>query len=165
LSGLTIAWQAIAQQCPEKGHQLEGHGEPGFAAEAVLGFAGAMPNRGEGAFDGNGCADVLLMFGREVIECQEHVAVFDQFGDGLVVFHAICRDEVVERSRGIHPRFSLPDVVQMALCPGLGRLRHRVQHITRFAEPAALLFLRAKDLAQSTSEVWGVIPLLHPTPI
>ena len=92
------------QQCPEKGHQLEGHGEPGFAAEAALGFTGAVSNHGEGAFDGIGCADVLPIFGREVTECQEYVAVFGQFGDGLVVFHAICRDEVVECSRGIPPR-------------------------------------------------------------
>ena len=104
MSGLTITWQGIVQQCPEKGHQLEGHGEPGFAAEAALGFTGAVSNHGEGAFDGIGCADVLPIFGREVTECQEYVAVFGQFGDGLVVFHAICRDEVVECSRGIPPR-------------------------------------------------------------
>lgn len=120
-------------------------------------LTGAVSNRGEGAFDGIGSPDVLPMFGREVIECQEHVAVFGQFGDGLVVFHAICHDEVIECKRGIHPRFSLPDVVQIALCLGLNRLRHRVQHIARFMEPAALLFRRAKDVAQSTPEARGTI--------
>ncbi len=35
---LTIAWQGIAQQCPEKDHQPKGHGQGGFAAEAAFGF-------------------------------------------------------------------------------------------------------------------------------
>ena len=50
------------------------------------------------------------MFAREVIECQEHVAVFGQFGGDLVVFHAICRDEVVECGCAIRPN-QLQDAV------------------------------------------------------
>ena len=45
----------------------------------------------------------------------------------------------------------------MTFCLGLNRLRHCVQHVARFVEPAALLFRRAKDLAQSIPEAQGTI--------
>ncbi len=49
------------------------------------------------------------------------------------------------------------DVVQVALCLILNRFRHRVQHIARFVEPAALFFCRTKDLAQGIPEAQGTI--------
>ena len=57
-------------------HQFERHGKASFAAEASFGFAGSVSDRGKGAFDWIGGADVLPVFGREVIESQEDVAVF-----------------------------------------------------------------------------------------
>ena len=47
--------------------------------------------------------------------------------------------------------------MQMALCFGLNRLRHRVQHIAGFVEPATLFFRRAKDLAQRIPEPQSTI--------
>jgi len=138
-------------------HQLERHSQTSFATEASLGFSGTMSNSGEGAFNRIGRADVLPVFGWEVIEGQENVAVFGHFADGLIVFDAIGCDEEVERSLRIHPRLRLPDVVQVAFGLGLNRLGHRVQYIARFVEPAALLFRGVKDLAQRIPEAQGTI--------
>jgi len=90
-----------------------------------------MPNRREGVFDGVGGSDAFPMLCRKVIESQEDVALSGQFGDGLVVFHTICRDEIVECSVSVDTGFSPPDVVQLSL----HKLGHRVQHVARFVEP------------------------------
>ena len=47
----------------------------------------------------------------------------------------------------------------MALCLGLLRFRNGVQHVARFVEPAALLFRRAKDLAQRVPGPQSTIPM------
>jgi len=70
-----------------------------------------MSDGGKGAFDWVGRSNVLPMLGWEVIEGQEHVAVFGQFADGFVVFHAVGCDEEVEGRLGIHPGFGLPNIV------------------------------------------------------
>ncbi len=59
-----------------------------------------MSNCGKGAFYGVGCSDVFPVLSREVIERQEHVAIFEQLAHGLVVFHAVCRVEEVKRALG-----------------------------------------------------------------
>ena len=43
------------------------------------------------------------------------------------------------RGAGLGLGFRLPDIVQMALCFGLHGLRHCVQHVSGFVDPAALL--------------------------
>ena len=58
------------------------------------------------------------VFCGEVVEAEQHIAVLDQLGDRLVVFHTICRDEVVKGGCGIRPRFSLPASRDIAAqCP------------------------------------------------
>ncbi len=47
------------------------------------------------------------MLSGEVMECLSHVAVFGQFGRDLAVFHAVCRDEVVECSLSVDMGFTL----------------------------------------------------------
>ena len=59
---------------------------------------------------------MLPVFRWDVTESQENVAIFGQFPDGLVVFHAVGFDEEAKRSRGIHAGLCLQNVVQMALC-------------------------------------------------
>ena len=65
------------------------------------------------------CSDVLPVLGREVIEGEQHIAVFGQLAYRFVVFHAVGRDKEVKSSRRIHVCFGLPNVMQMALCFGL----------------------------------------------
>ena len=58
----------------------------------------------EDAFDGVGGADVLPMLGWEVVECKQHVAIFDQLLDRPLVFHAVgCHAPV---SSGIRAKYS-----------------------------------------------------------
>jgi hypothetical protein len=64
---------------------------------------------------------------------------------GFVVFQAVGCDEEVEGHLGIHAGFGLPDIVEVTFCFGLNRLRHGIQYIARFVEPATLFFSRAKD--------------------
>ena len=78
-----------------------------------------MPDRGESAFNRVCCSDVLPVLGREVIEGEQHIAVFGQLAYRFVVFHAVGRDKEVKSSRRIHVCFGLPNVMQMALCFGL----------------------------------------------
>ena len=107
-----------------------------------------MPNWGQGVFDGVSGSDVFQMLSGNIIDCQSHVAVFGQFGDSLVVFHTLCRYAEVKRGLSVDTDFNLPDLVLMALCLGLYRLRYNVQHVACFVEPAARLFRFAKDLAR-----------------
>jgi len=104
-------------------HQLERHGEAGFATQAALCFSSAMADGGEGAFDGVGRSNVFPMFSGKVIEGQQHVTIFGQLPHSLVVFHAVGRNEEIERSFSVDAGLSLPDIVQMALGFGLHRLR------------------------------------------
>ena len=65
-------WQAVLTVEPApfalcRHHQPEGNGEPGPAAEAALGSSGPVADGGEGAFDRVRRADVLPVFGREVM--------------------------------------------------------------------------------------------------
>ena len=83
--------------------------------------------------------DVLPVFCRKFIERQKRVAVLNQLGNGLLVFHAVGFDEEIEGCVGFGFRFRLPDIVQMALGFGLHRLGHRVQHVAGLVEPAPLL--------------------------
>lgn len=87
----------------------------GFPAQAALGLAGPVADRGEGALDGVRGPDVFPVFGREVIEGEKHVSVPNQLGDRLVVFDTIGLDEEIEGGIGFRPGLGLLDIVQMAL--------------------------------------------------
>lgn len=104
-----------------------------------------MSDGGEGAFDWVRRSDMFPMLRWEAIEGQEYITIFGQFPHGFVVFDAVGCDEEVKGGLGIHVGFCLPDVMQVAFGFGLDRLRHRVQHITGFVEPATLFFGGTKD--------------------
>ena len=98
-----------------------------------------MAHCGEGALDRIGGPYLLPVFGREVIERQQHLAVFDLLGNGLLVFHAVDFNEETEGGIRCGLRFSLPNIMKMTLGFGLHRLWHRVQHVAGLVEPAPLL--------------------------
>ena len=107
-----------------------------------------MANGSEGALDRVCGSDVLSVLGREVVEGQEDITVFCQPSNGLVEFHAVGGHEIIKSCVSIHACLCVPNVVQMALCFGLNRFWHRVQHIAGLVEPTALFFRGAINLAQ-----------------
>ena len=85
-------------------HKFEDHGHSRFAAHAALRFACSVAYGGEDAFDRVGGSDVLPVLGREVVERQQHVAIFDQLLDRPLVFHAVgCHAPVTS---GIRAKYS-----------------------------------------------------------
>ena len=107
-----------------------------------------MANGSEGALDHVCGSDVLSVHSQEVVEGQEDITVFCQPSNGLVKFHAVGGHETIKSCVSIHACLCVPNVVQMALCFGLNRFWHRVQHIAGFVEPTALFFRGAINLAQ-----------------
>lgn len=100
---------------------------------------------------------MLAVFGPEVVEAQQRLAIFDHFGNGLVVFHPVGLDEEIEGGFCVRPSLGLPIVVQMTLGFGLHRFWHGLEDIAGFMHPAALLAGGAKDLAQCGPEPQGAI--------
>lgn len=56
-------------------HQLVDHGQAGHSAAAALGFLGSQTHGGERTLDRIGRTHVLPVFGGEIAEGQEHVAI------------------------------------------------------------------------------------------
>jgi len=88
---------------------------------------------------------MLPVFRRIVVKGEHRIPVLDQLGDRLVIFHTIGFDEEIEGGVGFGFCLGLKHVVQTAF--SLDQLRHRVEHIAGFMEPAALFF-RGENLAQ-----------------
>ena len=65
----------LIARCYSAQDKFEDHGEGRLAAEAALGLDGSESHRGEGAFDGVGGSDVLPVFGREIVEREQRLAV------------------------------------------------------------------------------------------
>lgn len=84
-------------------HKFDSHCEAGFTAEAAFGFSGTVADSCECAFNWVGRSDVFSMLGWEIVEGQEDVAVFSQFGDHLIVFDAVgCHEEIESRFSKTH---------------------------------------------------------------
>ena len=98
-----------------------------------------------------------VALGPEVKKAEQNLAVLDQLGDGLVVFHAVGLDEEVEGDTGLGLGVGLPDVVQVPFGLGLHGFRHRVQNIAGLLHPASLLAGAAEDLTQRRPEAQGTI--------
>jgi len=62
------------------------------------------------------------MLSRKVVEGQQHIAVLDQFTDGLAVCHAASLDEEIESCFGLDTDFCLPNVVQVTFLCGPKRV-------------------------------------------
>src|SRR5207302_376367 len=68
--------------------KLEDHGERGLVGETSLGAHGAVAHGCKRTFDDVGRAQMLPVFGGEVVEGEQRVAILDQALDCLVVFDA-----------------------------------------------------------------------------
>jgi hypothetical protein len=62
------------------------HGRP---ANTALGAVAAMPDGGKGALDRVGGADMRPMLGREVVEGEQAITVFDQALGGLGILGGV----------------------------------------------------------------------------
>src|ERR1700682_365472 len=81
---------------------------------------------------------MLPVLGREVVEGQQRVAIFDQALDRLVVFDAPGLDEDVERCERIVLGLGHPDLLKRSLGFRVLSLRQLVQDIGGLVYPAAL---------------------------
>src|SRR6056297_769746 len=91
------------------------------------------------------------VFGREVIEGQQYVAILLQAVASRCVLRAVLFNEFIERFVRTFLRFCLPDFVQVAFRFGLNALGHLVENIGRLVNPAALLTSLGENLADRTS--------------
>src|SRR5207237_7104987 len=72
---------------------------------------GAVPHGGKGALDRVRGPQVFPVFGREIIECEQGLAILCQALGGLIVFQLIGCDEGVERGLGVLARLRHPDLL------------------------------------------------------
>src|SRR5215207_6065722 len=92
--------------------ELEDHGECGLVGETSLGAHGAVADRCERAFDDVGCAQMLPVLGREVVEGKQRIAILGQAVDRLGVFDAPGFDEGVESDERLLLGLGHPDLLQ-----------------------------------------------------
>ena len=111
-------------------------------------FAGPVAHGGEDAFDGVGRSDVLPMLGWEVVEGQQHVAIFGQLLDRPLVFHAVGFHKQIKGCSGLFLRLCHPDVLQPCLGLFMQRLGHRARDVSHLVDPAALFFRRRVHVPQ-----------------
>ncbi len=90
---------------------------------------------------------------REIVERQQHLAIFSEARCRRRVLSAERLKEKIERLAGVLPRRGHPDVVQHRLRPGLDTLRHLVQHVGRLVDPTALGFWKALRQVYSKTRV------------
>src|SRR5215211_2337420 len=118
--------------------ELEDHGECGLVGETSLGAHGAVADRCERAFDDVGCAQMLPVLGREVVEGKQRIAILGQAVDRLSVFDAPGFDEGVESDERLLLGLGHPDLLQRPLGLRLLALGQFVEDIGGFVHPAAL---------------------------
>src|SRR5271155_3237244 len=81
---------------------------------------------------------MLPVFGREVVESQQRVAILNQAFDRLVVFDGPGFDEGVERRERILLGLCHPDLLERPLGLRVLALRQLVQDVGGLVDPAAL---------------------------
>ena len=112
----------------------------------------SQANRGEDAFDGVGRPQVNPVFGREVIERQQHVAIFLQTLHGLGVLGAISFQEGVEGLISSGAGRHHPDLMQLLFGCRLQACGQLIEHIGRLVDPTALFSGTGKHLRQGFPE-------------
>src|SRR5437588_5227112 len=80
--------------------------------EAALGADRAVPHGGKGALDRVRGPEVFPVFGGEIVECEQGLAILRQALGGLIVFQLVDCDEGVERGLGNLARLGHPDFLQ-----------------------------------------------------
>src|SRR4051794_15862859 len=81
--------------------ELEYHREGRFVREAALRADRAVPHGGKGALDWVRGPQVFPVFGGEIVECEQGLAILRQALGGLTIFQLVGCDEGVERGLGI----------------------------------------------------------------
>ncbi len=117
----------------------------GISRAAAFGAAVSQANGGERRFDRVGRSQVRPVPGREVVEREQHVAVLSQTLARRRALGVVLHQEVVEGVvRGLASD-RLPDVVQVALGPGVHAVRrarrqalHGAACSARFDQPRRL---------------------------
>lgn len=131
------------------GDEFEDHKPGGVLRQRPLGSGRPVAHRGEHALDRIGRPQMVPMLGREIVEGQQRVAVFDQAGNRLVAFRALFLDERGNRRLCRRAIRRGPDFAQIGLDRWLQNLRHLVQHVGRFVHSAALVTRRGTDLSRA----------------
>src|SRR5438067_13307059 len=80
--------------------QLEHHRERRLVREAALRADRAVPHGGKGALDRVRGPEVFPVFGGEIVEREQGLAILRQALGGLVVFQLVGCDEGVKRGLG-----------------------------------------------------------------
>src|ERR1700684_1068367 len=93
------------------------------SCESAPFMRGAMPDRCEGAFDRIRRPQMRPMFGGEIKERQQRVAILEQTVDGLVVFWSIFLREDYHPGFGGRAVLEQPDFAQILMRVGLNGLR------------------------------------------
>ena len=70
------AWPSITSDHPAYFYTLRAAGHRRSSAQTAFGLSGSVAHGGEDALDGVGGPDVFPMFSWEVVERQQHVAIF-----------------------------------------------------------------------------------------
>ena len=97
-----------------------------------------MADRRERALDRVRCSQVLPVFGGEVVEGEQRVAVFGQAIGRLFEFQRVALDEGVERGLSGGLGLGHPDLLQRTLGLWLLALRQLGEHVRGFVHPAPL---------------------------
>ena len=92
--------------------QLEHHGERRLVREAALRADRAVPHGGKGALDRVRGPQVFPVFGGEIVEGEQGLAILCQALGGLIVFQLVGCDEGVERGLGVLAGLGHPDFLQ-----------------------------------------------------
>src|SRR5215216_7373099 len=117
--------------------ELEDQGECGLVGETSLGAHGAVADRCERAFDDVGCAQMLPVLGREVVEGKQRIAILGQAVDRLGVFDAPGFDEGVESDERLLLGLGHPDLLQRPLGLRLLALGQLVEDVGGFCAPSS----------------------------
>lgn len=107
-----------------------------------------MAHGGEARFDRVGRAQVTPMFGREVVEREQPLAILAQHLGRLRVLGSVGNDELIKRLVRLRAGRRHPDRMQIGLGFRLHALGQTVEHIRGLVHPAALLARGRVDLGE-----------------
>lgn len=131
--------------------EFEHHGERGLVGQAALRADRSMTNGREGAFDRIRGPQMFPVLGGKIIECQQHVAIFFEAADSLVVFGFVKFDEMIKGRLGILARLGHPDVLQGGLGLRLDAFRQFVEHVRRLVHLSTAILPLREDASRMTA--------------
>ncbi len=100
---------------------------------------------------------MLPVFGWEVVERQQHIAIFLQALASRLELRTVLFQEVVEGLVSGLSRLGLPDVVNGGLRPWLHALGKVVQYVGRLVNPTSLFSRLGENLPQRSPKPFGAL--------